>query len=82
MRIRLELDRQAIRQVALQSEGVRAAVRDIAEATAARARSVTDDEIIVANAGRSRARSYVRRLGSGAAGEAHDRALGRSIGGA
>ena len=78
MAVRFELNRSAV----LTSEEVRAAVNDVAEGIAARARLATTDEIIVADAGRSRARSYVRRLGSGAAGEANDRALGRSIGGA
>ncbi len=69
-------------KVVLNSPATRAAVAAIAEATAARARAATDDEIVVQNAGKKRARSYVTRLGSGAAGEAKDRALGRSIGGA
>ena len=66
----------------LTNEGVRAAVAAEAEKVAARARGNTDDEIVTNHAGRSRARSYVTRLGSGARGEAADRALGRSIGGA
>ena len=79
---RIELNRAAVRSVALTSPEVRGAVRQIAEQAASRARSQTDDEIVVGEGGRSRARAYVRRLGSGAAGEARDRILGRSIGGA
>lgn len=81
-RVRLDLNRDGIRAVALTSDAVRAAVKAEADAIAARARSQTDDEIVVNEGGRSRARAYVTRLGSGAAGEAKDRALGRSIGGA
>jgi hypothetical protein len=78
---RIELNRAGIRELALTSPEVRAAVRATAESIAARARSATRDEIDVAEGGTSRARAYVRRLGSGAAGEANDRALGRSVGG-
>lgn len=81
-RVRIELDRAGIRAVALTSAEVRAACKAKAEAMAERARTQTDDEIEVGEGGRSRARAYVTRLGSGAAGEANDRALGRSIGGA
>jgi len=80
--LRIDLNRAGIREAALQSPEVRAAVRAIAESVAARARGTTDDEIDVHEGGTSRARAYVRRLGSGAAGEAQDRALGRSVGGA
>lgn len=66
----------------LKSDEIRAAVKARAERMADAARSMTNDEIVVSERGRSRARAYVRRLGSGAAGEAKDRALGRSIGGA
>lgn len=79
--VRIELNRSAIREVALRSPEVRSAVRAIAESVANRARSLTDDEIDVHEGGTNRSRAYVRRLGSGAAGEASDRALGRSIGG-
>ena len=82
MAFRLELNHVTFDDAALKSPEVRAAVRQVAEGIASRARGVTDDEIQVAEGGRSRARAYVRRLGSGAAGEAQDRALGRSIGGA
>ena len=78
---RIEINRAGIRSAALQSPQVRAAVVAIAQGIAAQARGATDDEIIVHDAGKSRARAYVRRLGSGARGEANDRALGRSIGG-
>jgi len=80
--IRIELDRAGIRAVALTSAEVRAAVKAKAEAIANRARGATDDRIVVNEAGRSRARAYVVRLDGGSAAEAHDRALGRSIGGA
>jgi len=79
---RIDLNRAGIREAALTSPEVRAAVHAAAEGIAARARSLTDDEIDVHEGGRDRARAYVRRLGSGAQGEAEDRALGRSIGGA
>lgn len=79
--VRIELDRAAVRAVALTSPEVRAAVKQVAENTANRARSMTDDEIQVHEGGRSRARAYVVRLGDGARGEAEDRALGRSVGG-
>jgi hypothetical protein len=77
---RIEINRRGIRQM-LTSPEMRARVRAEAEGIAARARSATDDRIVVAEGGASRARAYVRRLGSGAAGEANDRALGRSVGG-
>jgi len=80
--VRFEFSGLGIRDEALTSPEVRAAVRSVAEGIAARARSQTDDEIEVAEGGRSRARAYVTRLGSGAAGEARDRVLGRSIRGA
>lgn len=79
--VRFEFNREGIREAALTSDGVRAAVKARAERIADAARSQTDDEIVVGEGGRSRARAYVTRLGSGAAGEADDRALGRSIGG-
>lgn len=79
--VRIEVDRAGVRALLVSPE-MRSAVRATAEQIATRARSATDDEIDVAEGGRSRARAYVRRLGSGAAGEAQDRALGRSIGGA
>lgn len=77
--IRLKLNSSGTRQAALTSPEVRAAVAVVAEAIADSARGRTDDPVTVTHAGRSRARSYVRRLGSGAAGEADDRALGSSL---
>lgn len=79
--LRIELNRAGIRAVALTSPEVRAAVKAKAEAIANRARGATDDRIVVNEGGRSRARAYVVRLDGGAAAEAHDRALGRSVGG-
>lgn len=78
-RLRIELDRAAVRAAALTSEEVRAEIAARAERIADSARSKTDDDIVTAHAGRSRARSYVRRLGSGQQGEAKDRALGSSL---
>ena len=50
---------------------------------ASRVRALTDDEIeVTPHQRKDRHGAYVTRLGSGAAGEANDRALGRSIGGA
>ena len=80
--IRFEFNRDAIRHAALTSPEVRAAVKAKAEAIAARARGATDDRIVVNDGGRSRARSYVVRLDGGAAAEASDRAMGRSVSGA
>lgn len=77
--VRLDFDRNALREVALTSPQVRAMIAAKADEIAASARSRTDDEIVTAHAGKSRARSYVRRLGSGARGEAQDRALGGSV---
>lgn len=77
--VRFELNKAGIRAVALTSPEVRAAVHDVAQGVASRAAGKTDDEIVVQDAGKSRARSYVRRLGSGARGEAADRALGSSL---
>lgn len=75
----LNLDYKALGDLALRGPGTRAAVRQIAEATAALASSGTSDPIEVIDGGRSRARSYVIRRGSGAAGESRDRLLGRSL---
>jgi hypothetical protein len=80
--VRVDLKSSGIRQVA-DSPAMNAEVTRIAENIGARARANTDDEIVVRGGyGNSRGRAYVVRLGSGAAGEAKDRALGRSIGGA
>lgn len=80
-RVRIELNRDGVREAALSSDEVRGYVSTIANRIADEARSKTDDEVEVTDAGQSRARSYVTRLGSGARGEAEDRALGSSIGG-
>lgn len=75
----LDAKADGIREM-LTSSGVRAEVRRIAEATAGRARGRTDNEIVVVNAGRSRARSYIRMLGPEASvDESRDRILGRSL---
>ena len=79
--VRFEFDRKALGDATVRSEGTRAELERIAQSAAQRARSMTDDEIEVEMAGRSRARAYIRRLGSGTVGEAKDRALGRSLGG-
>lgn len=76
---RITPNRAGIRAAALTSPEVRAAVAERAKRVAAAAQARTDDEIVTDDAGRSRARSYVTRLGSGARGEAKDRALGSSI---
>lgn len=77
-RVQVKVNGAALGEI-LRSRPVRAEVARRAENVAAAARRKTDDKIITAHAGRSRARSYVRRLGSGARGEANDRALGSSI---
>lgn len=79
--IRFEFNRDGIRHAALTSPEVRAAVKAKAERIADRARGATDDKIEVHEGGRSRARAYVVRLDGGAAAEASDRALGRSVNG-
>ena len=76
---RFDHSRDGIREVALTSPEIRAMIAARAERIAAAARGKTGDEIVTAHAGKSRARSYVRRLDSGAAGEANDRALGSAI---
>lgn len=75
---RIEIDSAGIRAL-LQSPEARAAVRVIAERAADRARGETRDKITTGIGGKSRARAYVTRLGSGAIGEAKDRALGRAL---
>lgn len=78
--VRISLDRRGVRAAALTSPGVRAEIHKRAEAMAAQARAEVDNEVIVADGGRSRARSYVRMLGADAeAIEARDRVLGRAI---
>ena len=78
-KFRLKLNYNALGDAALRSPEVRAAVAQIAEGVADRARSRTDDPIEVTNAGRVRARSYISRAGSGALGESADRVLGSSL---
>lgn len=79
-KFKIELDRAGIREAALTSPEVREAVAERAERIAAAARGRTDLEIEVVNAGRSRARSYVRMLGAEAAPtEAKHRILGTAI---
>lgn len=64
----------------LKSAEVAAATKSAAEDIAARASGRTDDPIVVAqSAPIRRARAAVLRLGSGAQGEAKDRALGGSV---
>lgn len=78
--LRIDLDNAGIRQAVLTSPEVRAALRQIAEATAARARSGTKREVKVTEGGRERARVYVSLEGYGAATEeARTRILGRSL---
>lgn len=77
--IRFDFNRANLRTAALTSPQVRAVIAQRAEAIAAQARSNTDDPIVTNHAGRSRARSYVRRLGSGELGESKDRALGKAM---
>ena len=79
--VRVDLKSSGLRTIA-NAPPMDAAVKQIAEGIGSRARANTDDEIVVrGDYGHSRARAYVVRLGSGAAGEAQDRALGRSVGG-
>lgn len=81
-RQRIELNKAGVRAV-LNSADMRAVIQARAEAMAARARSLTDDEIEVkVHQRKDRVGAYVTRLGSGARGEANDRALGRSVSGA
>lgn len=78
---KFELNRAGIGAL-LKSSGMRAAIESRAEAMASRARAMTDDPIeVTVHQRKDRVGAYVTRLGSGARGEAHDRALGRSIGG-
>jgi hypothetical protein len=75
-------DKAGASRAALRAPGVAAAVDAAAERIASRARSLTDDDVVVKpHERRDRHGAYVTRLGSGARGEAEDRALGRSIGG-
>lgn len=78
---RFELNKRGLRHAALYSSEVGAAIRDVAEGIAGRARGITNDEITVETQ-RRRDRLGVVVARSNAAGEAEDRALGRSVGGA
>lgn len=79
-RVKIQLDRDGVREAALTSPGVREAVGDTAERIAQAARGRTDLEIEVVHAGQRRARSYVRMVGADAAAtEARDRILGSAI---
>lgn len=79
-KMRIELDRAGVREAALTSPEVRAAVGQVAEKMAAAARGRTENIIEVIHAGKSRARSYVRMLGADAAREeAKERILGSAI---
>lgn len=78
-RVRIDLDRDGVRAAALTSQGVRDELRARAERIAAAASAASGDDVVVNEGGVSRARFYVTRLGSGAQGEANDRALGTAI---
>ena len=78
----ITVNRDGVRQV-LTSPETRAAIRKIAEETAARARARVDEAenpIEVVEGGESRARAYVRMTGaSAAAREAKHRILGSAL---
>lgn len=76
---KIKLNFRQLGDVALRSSGVSAALRAEAERMARRARSFTDDEVTVVEGG-GRVRKRVALVRS-AAGEARDRALGRSVSG-
>lgn len=78
--IRIEVNKQGVRRAALYSPEVGAALNQVAERIAARARGNTSDEVKV-EAQRRKDRLGVSVSRENAAGEAQDRALGRSIGG-
>jgi hypothetical protein len=88
-RPRIELDSRGVQAAALKSPEVRAAVRAIAEDMAGRARQAAsngNEFVVTERTPYRRAGAYVHRVGtpesgSGAAGEAQDRALGRAMGG-
>lgn len=77
---KIKLNYKQLGDAALRSTGVAAALRAEAEKMAARASGFTDENITVVEGG-GRVRKRVALVRS-AAGEAHDRALGRSVGGA
>lgn len=76
---KIKLDFKALGDVALRSPGVAAALKAEAQRMASRARSFTSEDITVVEGG-GRVRKRVALVRS-AAGEAHDRALGRAAGG-
>lgn len=76
---RLE-NKRATSRAALKAPGLPGAVNATAQAIARRASAKTGDEIVVEpHKRRDRHGAYVTRLGSGARGEASDRALGSSL---
>lgn len=88
---RIDLDRAGVREAALTSPEVRAALRTFADNIAARATAIDagegvtskPSEIDVEEGGTSRARVYVRAIGAAAAArEAKYRILGRALDGA
>ena len=87
---RIELDRAGVREAALSSPEVRAALRTIADGIAERARGIDagegvtshQSEITVSEGGTNRARAYVHANGAAAAArEAKYRILGRALDG-
>jgi len=87
---RINLDRAGVREAALTSPEVRAALRTVADEIADRARSIDaaegvtskPSEITVSEGGTSRARAYIHAEGAAAAArEAKYRILGRALGG-
>ena len=73
-------DMRAASRAALRAPGLADAVTKAANDIAARARAGTDDTIVVTpHERKDRPGAFVTRLGSGAQGEAKDRALGSSI---
>lgn len=75
---RIELNHAGVAAAALTSPEVRGELRRIGEATAARARALTNLPIEVDEAGKDRARVYVS-MPYGAREEAKNRILGRSL---
>ena len=78
--LRIEINTSGIRRAALYSPEVGAAIMQVAEGIASRARGATSDEIKVETQ-RRKDRLGVSIIRENAAGEAKDRALGRSVGG-
>jgi hypothetical protein len=79
--IRIEIDRRGVRRAALYSPEVGTALHALAEQIATRARGNTSDDVKVETQ-RRKDRLGMTVSRENAAGEANDRALGRSIGGA